>query len=52
MNTKQSDEDPRVRLFWDKYVIRLHKKGAKQPFDRWFVKRAEEYWREQSLLSS
>lgn len=43
MPTVQSTGDDKFRLFWDNYLNRIHKSGVKPPFDRWYVKRAEEY---------
>lgn len=43
MREGQSTGEHQVRLFWDNYLNRIHKTGVKQPFDRWYVRRAEEY---------
>ena len=43
MSARQSTGDDRVRLFWDNFLIRIHKKGITPPFDQWYVRRAEEY---------
>ncbi len=32
-----------VQRFWDKYINFVHLKGVKEPFDRWYVIRAEEF---------
>jgi len=32
-----------IARFWDKYIDAIHKKGIKEPFDRWFVIRARQY---------
>jgi integron integrase len=39
----KSNEAERVRRFWDNYLNRLHKKGISAPYDRWYVRRAEQY---------
>lgn len=35
-------EDARTR-FWDRYIQALRKQGVKPPFDRWHVRRAEQF---------
>lgn len=37
-----SRKDARAR-FWDRYIQALRKQGVKPPFDRWHVRRAEEF---------
>ncbi len=49
------DQQPKVARarFWDRYIQALRKQGVKPPFDRWHVKRAEQFIKahpEQSLL--
>ena len=43
MPDNPSSHDDKVRSFWDRYVGKLHESGIKPPFDRWTVRRAEEY---------
>ena len=38
----QQVEAARAR-FWDRYIQELGKQGVKPPFDRWHVKRAEQF---------
>jgi len=38
----QQVESARAR-FWDRYIQELRKQGVKPPFDRWHVKRAEQF---------
>lgn len=35
----------RERRFWDRYIQLLNNQGIEQPFDRWHVRRAEEFIR-------
>jgi integron integrase len=41
-NNPSTGED-KVRSFWDRYVQKVHESGVKEPFDRWMVRRAEQY---------
>jgi integron integrase len=37
-----------VERFWDRFIALVHDNGVKNPFDRWYVIRAEEYIRAHS----
>ena len=41
MQMKKSDES--VERFWDRYIEQVRQKGVKEPFDRWYVIRVQEY---------
>ncbi len=41
-NTPSTHEE-KVRAFWARYAEKVMESGAKPPFDRWLVMRAEEY---------
>lgn len=43
MTEAKSNEAERVRRFWDKYLKLLHKQDIEPPYDRWYVRRAEQY---------
>lgn len=43
MAIRMSKQDRSVGKFWDRYIHLLNKQGIKEPFDRWHVKRAEQY---------
>ena len=43
MNQKERAE--RERRFWDRYIKIINDQGIKQPYDRWHVRRAEEFIR-------
>ncbi len=37
------EREAAIVRFWDKYINALHRKGIKEPFDRWFVIRTRQY---------
>jgi len=41
--TTTPEREAAIAHFWDKYIAIIHKKGIKEPFDRWFVIRARQY---------
>ncbi len=41
--TASPEREAAIAKFWDKYIDIIHKKGIKEPFDRWFVIRARQY---------
>jgi len=41
--TATPEREAAIARFWDKYIDIIHKKGIKEPFDRWFVIRARQY---------
>jgi integron integrase len=41
--TDTPEREAAIARFWDKYIDMIHKKGIKEPFDRWFVIRARQY---------
>lgn len=43
MSEINSNSDPAVRRFWDRYIQKLEKQGVKPKFLRWYVIRSEEY---------
>ncbi len=43
MSETPSTHEDRVRAFWARYVEKVRESGAKAPFDRWLVVRAEHY---------
>jgi hypothetical protein len=34
-----------VERFWDRFIALVRQNGVKEPFDRWYVIRAEDYIR-------
>jgi hypothetical protein len=43
MTNNLSSQEEKIRSFWDRYVRRVHESGVQPPFDRWMVRRAEQY---------
>jgi hypothetical protein len=43
MHPTDTSLNAKVDRFWDRYLKHIHKQGVKEPFDRWFVIRAEHY---------
>jgi hypothetical protein len=43
MSETPSSQEERVRAFWARFAEKVRESGAKPPFDRWLVIRAEEY---------
>jgi hypothetical protein len=43
MENNPSTHEEKVRSFWDRYIKKVHESGTQPPFDRWMVKRAEQY---------
>jgi len=41
--TGTPEREASIARFWDKYIDIIHKKGVREPFDRWFVIRARQY---------
>jgi len=37
------EREAAIARFWDKYIDVIHRKGIKEPFDRWLVIRAQQY---------
>jgi integron integrase len=45
VNFENSNADPAVRRFWDRFIKSVYDHGVKPPADRWYVIRAEQYIR-------
>ena len=43
MTDDPSMREDKIRSFWDRYINKLHESGITPPFDRWMVRRAEDY---------
>ncbi len=43
MPVNPSTYQEKVQSFWNLYIEKLHESGVKPPFDRWTVRRAEQY---------
>ena len=43
MSETRSSQEEKVRAFWARFAEKVRESGAKPPFDRWLVVRAEEY---------
>lgn len=43
MDTGKSRSFDAIKRFWDRYIEFLHKHGINPPFDRWYVRRCEQY---------
>jgi len=37
------EREAAIAWFWNQYIAIIHEKGIKEPFDRWFVIRAQHY---------
>jgi hypothetical protein len=38
-----STHEEKVRAFWSRFAEKVQKSGIRPPFDRWVVRRAEQY---------
>jgi integron integrase len=43
MSETRSSQEEKVRAFWARFAEKVRESGAKPPFDRWLVVRAEQY---------
>ena len=46
MNYDKTKSTHPIKLFWDKYIQHIEKKGIKKIALRWYVKNAEQYIKE------
>ncbi|MEA3465074.1 MAG: hypothetical protein U9R29_03570 [Thermodesulfobacteriota bacterium] len=40
---EQDKNSDKIGRFWDRFIALVRRNNVKEPFDRWYVIRAEEY---------